>query len=297
MNQKACEIEALSKVDETSKKLQDNGFDEEALHCLQLGLFKRRDMFGPKSKEILLECKRVGQVFNEIALKNINASRFDKALEYLKHASKIVQKDDKNGKLVILQTFAECYRKMDNLAIATRYLKQAVRLQTELNYRPDERARSNLNVCANLSLLGKHEAALRYAQIAIGILRHEIRDSACQRDDKSRSCAQRKLLEMQAISEKYEHDSDSYSLEGDNFVNADPKYIETLAVAYYNTGVEYEHLGDIKKCYHFFQQGIEVVHSLGGSHHAIGIALKESSQAVVQKIVRESKGIIKIAQG
>jgi predicted alpha/beta hydrolase family esterase len=47
-------------------------------------------------------------------------------------------------------------------------------------------------------------------------------------------------------------------------------------------------LGDIKKCYHFYQQGIIVAHSLS-CHHAIGKVLKESSQAVIHKIVRESK--------
>jgi len=280
------EIRALSKIDETSKKLQEDGFDQEALDCLQLGLLKRRDLFGAKSEEILLECKRVGQVFNDIAGKNVIASNFDKALEYLKHAMKIVRKDDKDGILLTLQNFAECYRKMGNLTTATRYLRQAMNVQAELNARPDELARSNLNLCANLSLLGNHEGALRHAEIAIDILRRDIRDSISPREHSSISDTEREQLEMHVISE---HDSDSISIshEGDNVSYADPKYMETLAVSYYNAGVEYEHLGDIKKCYHLFQQGNEVAQSLG-VHHAITKTLEESSQAIVKKIVRLS---------
>eukprot|EP00979_Chaetoceros_neogracilis_P013269 scaffold3753_cov411-Chaetoceros_neogracile.AAC.4 len=288
MNQREEQLKALSKIDETCRKLQDDGFDQEAFDCLQLGLSKRQDLFGPKSNEFDLECKRVGQVFNDIALRNMNNSNFDKALEYLKHALKIVPKDDKSGKLLILQNVAESHRKtgkLKNLVTATKYLRHVIKMQIELNSLPDELARSNLNACANLSLLGKHEAALRHAEIAIGILRHEIHDSACQRNETGKACDRESSLEMQVGSED---DSDSYSLESDDFANADSKYIETLAVAYYNTGVEHEHLGDIKKCYHFYQQGIIVAHSLG-CHHAIGKVLKESSQAVIHKIVRESK--------
>lgn len=157
-------------------------------------------------------------------------------------------------------------------------------LQAELNARPDELARSNLNICANLSLLGNHGAALRHAEIAIDILlRREIRDSISPIEHSSISYAEREQLEMQVISE---HDGDSISIshEGDNVSYAD---LETLAIAYYNAGVEYEHLGDIKKCYHLFQQGNEVAQSLG-VHHAITKALIESSQAIVKKIVRLS---------
>lgn len=274
------EIRALSKIDETSRKLQEDGFDQEALDCLQLGLLKRRDLFGSKSEEILFECKRVGQVFNEVANKNVLESNFDKALEYLKHAMKIVRKDDKDGILLTLQNFAECHRKMGNLMTATRFLRQAMDVQAELNARPDELARSNLNLCANLSLLGNHEAALRHAEIAIDILSYSI----SPREHSSISYAERDKLEMQVITE---HNGDSISHDGDNVPHADPNYIETLAVAYYNAGVEYEHLGDIKKCYHLFQQGNEVAQSLG-VNHAITKALKESSQNIVKKIVRLS---------
>ena len=275
------EIRGLSKIDETSRKLQEDGFDQEALDCLQLGLLKRRDLFGAKSEEILLECKRVGQVFNDIAGKNVIASNFDKALEYLKHAMKIVRKEDKDGILLTLQNFAECYRKMGNLTTATRYLRQAMDAQSELNARPDELARSNLNICANLSLLGNHEGALRHAEIAIDILRRDIRDSISPGEH-----SEREQLEKHVISE-YDSDSISISHEGDNVTYADPKYMETVAVAYYNAGVECEHLGDIKKCYHLFQQGNEVAQSLG-VHHAITKVLNESSQAIVKKIVRLS---------
>jgi hypothetical protein len=75
-----------------------------------------------------------------------------------------------------------------------------------------------------------------------------------------------------------------------NFKNFDIKFIEALAIAYFNAGVESEYLGCFETSYHLFQKGLEVAKSLSVDHY-VATSLKDSCHAVVRKIVyrRSSK--------
>jgi len=284
-------LQALTKIDETSLKLQNQGCDREACDCLLLGLVKRREIFGAKSEELVLACREVGDAFNCIALKYINASNFSVALEFLKQAQKLVQ-NDFHGRKVTYQNFAALYQKKGEPRIALRYLKQLLAIQTECCDDADKRANSHLNICASLSQLGKHESALRHAQVAIRIIENQIRGSADteegSEDENHTQLNTNGTMVMHSIDED-EDESEVHSIEEPDFSGANARFVEALAIAYYNEGVEYEHLGDIHRSYHSYRQGSEMASSLG-CHHAISKAFKTSSQAVHQLIVNNGIG-------
>lgn len=285
-------IEALAKIDETSRKLQNEGLDREALDCMQLGLLKRRELFGPKSKELSSACRNVGEALNNIALKNISASvpNFNLAIEYLKQAVKLMQNDDA-GKHSTFLNFAALYQKRGEPRVALRYLKQVLAIQQSQPglTSDDKRATVHLNVCATLSCLGKHESALRHAKIAIRILENLLQESSQRTQNDSQgqltrttSSSRKMIPDMEAIDENA---SGLHSVDEQVLFHSDEKIIEILAASYYNAGVEYEHLGDIQTSYHKYQHGNRISASLG-DHNAITKALNASSQALVTRIVQ-----------
>ena len=225
-------IEALTKIDETSRKLQRQGLDREALDCMQLGLLKRRELFGPKSKELASACRIVGEALNSIALKNVDASNFSDAVEYLKQALKLMQNDD-FGRHETYLNFAALHQKKGQPRVVLRYLRQVLTIQSQLCFSDDIRANVHLNVCATLSRLGKHESALRHAKIAIKILENLIQESPprnqSDNQDQHRSVdsgPRRMLLDMEAIDENA---SGVHSIEENLLMNIDAKIILKIA--------------------------------------------------------------------
>ena len=285
------EIEALVKIDKTSLKLQRQGLDREALDCMQLGLLKRKNIFGPKSQELASACKYVGETLNKIALKKANGCNYDDALVYLKQALKLLQNDDV-GKHETYLNFAAIYLKKGKAKVSLHYLRQVLGVQSQSCISDEKRAKVHLNICAILSQLGKHESALRHAKIAITILEKSVKDFEAK-SEKSRSIdtgSRRMVLDMESIDE---NGSGLYSCEEHLFSDVDSKIIEILAASYYNAGVEFEHLGDIQRSYHKYQQGSRIAASLG-CQHDITKTLNESSEALVGKIVKN--GIIQDIQ-
>lgn len=280
-------IEELTNINETSKRLQKEGLDREALDCMQLGLVKCKEIFGPKSEELTSACRTVANELNNTALKNIHESHFNEAAKFLKQASLLFRKNDDFGRQQTYQNFALLYQKKGQPKMTLKYLKQVLSIHSKflgpsLDVDDIQRAHVQLNICATLSQLGKHESALRHANLAIRTLKSQTNGDTIENHQNYDLSVPRLSLEMDAIGEN-ESGASFISVEE----NMNPKLVEMLALSYYNAGVEYEHLNDIHRSYHAYQQGIEIAFSLG-CHHEVTKVLNSSSQELHKRILQDT---------
>jgi tetratricopeptide (TPR) repeat protein len=290
----------LTRIDDTRKKLQSQGYNREAMDCMQLGLLKRHEMFGPNSSEFVSHCELVVNECNKLALKNSGlGSNFNDTVELLNFALKIAKP---NQLASTLQNFAQVHTGKGEYAKALKYLERAAaveeaQLEVEegTNEQLIEHAKTHLNTCAILSMLGKHNEALAHSNHAIQILRQKIqnkKESLFSETDQSLSNSNKmttsSIMSPQAFpveEEKLqEYDNDLMTLqEVNNIENFEIEFIEALAISYFNAGVEAEHLGRYKKCYYLLQQGVKVAQFLDVNHRVIK-SLNESCQAIMKKL-------------
>ena len=263
-NQQKCPESSLQNIDETSRRLQEQGLKKEALDCLQLGLLKRKELYGCKSAELQNECKRVGKLFVEIC----KTLEVDEGIDYLHKALKIV-KSDRRTKLHIFQLLAELYFQSKHHFMALKCARQVLSLQKSLGDCEIDCAAAMLNVCFHLSNMKKHEAALKQAEAAIELLRPKMP----------------RPNSMQTIRENSDTESVAES-ETLSTLKTDMRVVEVVALGYHNAGVQFEFLGDIKNCYYIFRHGGEIASQFLGQDHTITEMLLESTKSTARQIVK-----------
>lgn len=313
-------MKALITMDNTCKKLQSQGYDQEAMDCMQLGLLKRHDIFGPNSSEFLSYCKLVVTECNNLAMKKNrflgSNKNFDDGVEFLHFALKIAKQ---NQLVVTLRNIAQLYTNKGEYVKALKYLERAVlAVEEETQVEPlldhhqqgtikevIDHAKTHLNACAILSRLGKHSEALAHANNSIGILEQVIQNtkqkSSTKHLDTYESFFSSKTIHKEQLEDIQQEERKDIGNDGglieettclheENYIqNLGIEFIEALAISYYNAGVEAEHLGNFKNCYHLMKQGVEIAQFLDdgstSSHHIIAKSLKESCQALMTKLV------------
>jgi hypothetical protein len=313
-------MKALITMDDTCKKLQSQGYDQEAMDCMQLGLLKRHNIFGPNSSEFLSYSKLVVTECNNLAMKKISFlgsnKNFDEAVEFLHFALKIAKQ---NQLAVTLRNIAQLYTHKGEYVKALKYLERAVLAVEETQVEPlldhqqqgtttkevIDHAKTHLNACAILSRLGKHSEALAHANNSIGILEQAIKNTKQKSSTKHLDAYESLLSSKTTHKEQLEQDIQQeerkdISNDGDflikttclheqNYIqNFGIEFIEVLAISYYNAGVEAEHLGNLKNSYHLMKQGVEIAQFLddgsNSSQHIIATSLKESCQAIMKTL-------------
>jgi len=124
----------------------------------------------------------------------------------------------------VLNNLACACRKAEQLPVAKRHLAKALRLCEIFKDTEMDRAGTHLNMCAVLSNLGRHGAALEYGKKAVQYAQEEV------------------------IGRK--------SLDGDE----DSKHaIKVLAVAYFNVGAEYEHLTAYITALDWYRKAVTII--------------------------------------
>ena len=93
-------------------------------------------------------------------------------LELLKKAEILTERDEA-GKAATFNNLACYYRRQGKLHAALAYLQKSLKIESKLS-NVQNPADTHINVCAVLSQLGKHTAALEHAQTALILLQEEL---------------------------------------------------------------------------------------------------------------------------
>lgn len=236
-----AELLALQRIDEASTQLQQQGNYLGALECMERGLVLRQHFFGADSDEVWRACKSVGEMCNLLAMTYLQQQDFDMALELLKKAEILTERDDA-GKAVTFNNLACYYRRQGKLNQALTHLQKALKIEARLDGVKNA-ADTHLNMCAVLSQLGHHSAALEHAQSSLILMQEELFSDTSK-----------------PLSEKADR-------------------VAVLAICYHNIGVEQEFLKKFSESLNSYRKGVEVASQHLGSTHGIVITLRNSMVA------------------
>lgn len=250
-----AELLALQRIDDTAVKLQQEGKYLEALECMERGLVLRQHFFGADSEEVWRACKTVGEMCNLLAMTYLQQEDFGMVLELLKKADILTERDEA-GRAVTFNNLACYYRRQGKLHASLSYLQKALRIESRL---PDceNPADTHLNMCAVLSQLGRHAAALEHAQSALILLQEELFGGVA-----------------------------AGGAPPPGTLKADR--IAVLAIAYHNIGVEQEFLKKFTQSVQSYQKGVDVAKTHLGPDHGITITLRNSLLAAKRAIQSRS---------
>jgi tetratricopeptide (TPR) repeat protein len=260
---------------------------------MELGLSKRKDVFGVNSQELTFACKKVGRRCNEMAVKYMNEGKFEMSFEYLKRGENVTRSCDPEGLQMTFSNLASLYKYKGNFKSALRFIMLALDLESTIDDKNNLRkANIHLNICAIASQLGRHKVALKQAESAIKILKGDLVVKTKPNSDLNASSNSLSGLGLIKEDVHVGHDDgeeedewlDSHSISSNN----DSKLITALAIAYYNAGAEHEHLVKFNLSYHCYQMGIKVLSHHFGDSHILVKTLTQSSTTVAKKIVKNN---------
>jgi tetratricopeptide (TPR) repeat protein len=191
--------------------------------------------------------------YNKVAMDYLRDDAFIDCAKFLKKADKLLGSDNPSinklpnrQKLLGLtyNNFACYHKRRRQPNVALTYLKRALEAEAVLETEVTNLAGTHLNICAIYSELAKHQEALESAQTALG------------------------LLNAVALSEA----------EG-----AGISTLTTTAIAYYNCGVELEHLNKLQEAAAVFSSGFSFAQEYLGEEHYLTKHLETSFKAASQR--------------
>ena len=141
----------------------------------------------------------------------LKQENYSDTLSCLQKAQNFTQQDP-TGMATTCNNFACFYRQQGKLHMSLKYLKRALKIGDA-----SKDAETYVNLCAVLSEMGYHTAALQYAQSALEILEDELFD-----DPENANMSNGGMI-----------------LKGNNIDNVDLDRISMLVITYYNIGSEH----------------------------------------------------------
>lgn len=230
----------ITKIDAEATKLYDSNRGLQALSLLEKSLVLRHTLYGKDSSELWEACAKMADLCNKLSMKILNTGDFSMSLELLKKAE-LLSERDLEAQASTNNNFAVYYRKIGKLHAAMQYLNKCLSVEAELGV-PGV-ADTHLNLCAVLSQLGRHEAALEHSQEALILLQEELYVDNPGDDSKA----------------------DRFSV---------------LAIAFFNCGVEQEHMYQYEQSYKSYKKGVQIANKHVGPDSNITKTLKQSMTQV-----------------
>lgn len=226
---------------------------------------KRKEIYGCNSEELIAACKKVARTCHDLAQKFVNEGDLDSSFGCLKRGENITCHDPECLQM-IYNSMASLYKHKGVLRMAHRYFMLALDLEDEIKCGNNQRkAQIQLNICAVTSQLGKHKTALKQAESAIEVMEQ---------------------LLLPVLTGESEKDCDKSTV---HFTEAEKsKSIATLVIAYYNAGVEQEHMLQFNLSHYCYQNGLKIASLNFYDDHDLVKTLKEASESVVKKIVHNN---------
>jgi tetratricopeptide (TPR) repeat protein len=176
-SEEALEREVLS-LDSKYRELVRKGYLVDASEHLEKSLFARVKMFGADSAEVDKAARALVTHYNTAGMMLLQAGNFKLSFELLrkgevltgKHGPLHSAESRKRLRAVSLNNMGCFYRRRKKLHAALRYLEQALELELSISGAPISPAGTHLNICAVLSELRHHDAALVHANAALHLL-------------------------------------------------------------------------------------------------------------------------------
>ena len=176
-SEEALEREVLS-LDSKYRELVRRGYLVDASEHLEKSLFARVKMFGADSAEVDKAARALVTHYNTAGMMLLQAGNFKLSFELLrkgdvltgKHGPLHSAESRKRLRAVSLNNMGCFYRRRKKLHAALRYLEQALELELSVSGAPISPAGTHLNICAVLSELRHHDAALVHANAALHLL-------------------------------------------------------------------------------------------------------------------------------
>ncbi|KAH7470591.1 uncharacterized protein KRP23_9885 [Phytophthora ramorum] len=255
------ELEALHRLDEECVHQQRAGNYLKAFDCMERALVLRRHFFGIESEEVIQACRALAEMCNLLAMSFLQQDNYAVTIDLLKKAEVLTQRHHPIERATTLNNLACYYRRLGKLHAAMTSLKRALELEKRLeNVR--NAADTQLNMCAILSQLGKHQEALESAQEALITLQEGF------------------------ISDK--HIADTTSDTGDTSSSRLDR-ISVMCIAYHNVGVEQEFLKDYAESVASYKKGIGLAEQYLGADHSITTTIRNSHLAAKRTLATKTR--------
>eukprot|EP00347_Sterkiella_histriomuscorum_P000120 403377098 len=222
-------------------------------------------------QEVMMKITEIAKL-NKQAMQNFKLGEKDPALRMLMNAEKLCEslkqywyfKQKELGDMLsnntVCKAFTTTYNNLGvfhkqsgktNLAI--KYLKQVLEIEQEMNNadnQEQEIASTFVNICSIYSEMGKHDIALTYIKRAVDYL-----------------------------DEAYEH-----KLHSIIDIKEKRQFIQIVATAFHNAGVEYEFLKNFERCLQYYQKSFGICLQHLGSEHPLSQTFEKSLIGAQRKI-------------
>lgn len=194
-------------------------------------------------QSLVLSCNRDG-------MEALRKGQQKAAFEQFKYAEAVLianqSETDTTSLLAVTCNNLGCYyKKVGKYHGALSYLRRALKMEIELKTHKVTLAGTQLNICAILSKLDKHDKAVQHAMSALELINSLVNET-----------------EPDKVSQ------DDYSV---------------LAIAYHNVAVERDFLKEYEKAAAAFQQGHQVAKRCLGEQHPLSQTLQKNCDAVLLK--------------
>lgn len=246
----AAGLAAVRSSDAAHEALRREGRTVEALNELERGLFLRREVLGDAHVEVEKSCVAYISFANSTAMTALQAGDLVLSFELLKKAEIVSEPRglirDKMTRMkmraITFNNLGCFYRRRGKLHSSIQYLDKALRIELTIK-KVDNPAGTHLNMCAVLSQLGRHAAALEHAQCALSLL---------------------------------EDAYDPLSVAGVIGRESIAKPPSVLAIAAHNAGVEYEYLGKYDDATDQYRKAAHVATIYWGEEHPKTLGIRKS---------------------
>ncbi|KAE9017951.1 hypothetical protein PR002_g13245 [Phytophthora rubi] len=258
------ELEALHRLDEECVHQQRAGNYLKAFDCMERALVLRRHFFGIESEEVVQACRALAEMCNLLAMSFLQQDNYAVTIDLLKKAEVLTQRHHSAERATTLNNLACYYRRLGKLHSAMTSLKRALELEKILeNVR--NAADTQLNMCAVLSQLGKHQEALEHAQEALITLQEGF------------------------IQSKHTTSTSSGEHSEDDTSNSRLDRISVMCIAYHNVGVEQEFLKDYAESVSSYKKGIGLAEQYLGENHSITTTIRNSYLAAKRTLATKAR--------
>jgi len=278
------------------------------LKTMEHSLLLRKDTLGVAHADVQSLGNALTHEYNAIAMQVLRADdMFDAVHSLLKKAYVMTEPDtffvDTTLRLrlraITLNNLGCLYKRRGKLASALQYLEKALKIEMTT---PgcDNPAGTHLNVCAVLSLQGRHQYALEHAQLALDITLRSEAEAEHLGEEAEMEEARDEAAEHQAEEDTTEGTSiptdreDVPGEQGHGVSGAEEKQLLTahlddgtdkasmLPVAYHNLAVEYEHLGQHEEAMESYLQAADVARQRLGLNDPLTTAMQDALDAAVR---------------
>lgn len=241
----------LRHLDETSENLLKRGHVKEAIDCMELTLQKRQNLFGQDSHAYKLSSSNTASKFAQIAISSFYNFKNESRIKLLLRADYLNKSDD-SSRVMIWYHLALLFQSSGNTKEAVRLLKKSLAYPSMITLRTVyDRSLCidiHLSMSSILSLLKRHEMSLRHSRIALKLIERII------------------VTEEETNIEELDGTHGKMSNYSSRLNHLDRRWLEILAIAYYNVGAQYEHLRDFRASCCAYEYGLKAASLLSDTH-------------------------------